>query len=282
MFAGLLPAQTIQLFSEFQRVDPFGEILPQDRSPRPREIISPAAPRNGFVSFHVAVTGPPNTNYFLFVQTNPPGIFRTALYKEQFTEHNGQWIPDHLDASPTSCAETPCFGVIPDAQIQIPGQTTRLYLLDVWVPPNAEINRRVRLEVAIKVGSWIIYPLEIRIIEALVPQREQVESRMPPAEVQRTASEFTQAPLAAYLAGAPLPPLPKNVHTVREVMERNAAQDMALARLANTPEVWLLIARQIANDWTRDFPFPILPGAEWYLRVRDLIYRRASFGYSAA
>src|ERR1051325_7142132 len=67
--AALLHGQSLAVYSEFQRPDPFGQIVAVDRGAQPREILSPAAPRNGFVSFHIAVTAPPNTNYFLYIVT---------------------------------------------------------------------------------------------------------------------------------------------------------------------------------------------------------------------
>src|SRR5262249_19535728 len=69
--AGLSRAQSLAVYSELQRPDPFGQIVAADRGASPREILSPAAPRNGFVSFHIAVTAPTNTNYFLYIVTSP-------------------------------------------------------------------------------------------------------------------------------------------------------------------------------------------------------------------
>jgi hypothetical protein len=79
-----MTAVQLRVYSEFQRVDPFGNILAVDRAERPRELLSPAIPRNAYTSFHVAVTGPPKTMYFLAVQTNPPDVFRWRLYEEKF------------------------------------------------------------------------------------------------------------------------------------------------------------------------------------------------------
>ena len=64
----LLPE--LEIYSEFQRVDPFGRIISNDRAQRPREILSPAIPRNGFASFHIVVTAPPvRAIFFLSEQT---------------------------------------------------------------------------------------------------------------------------------------------------------------------------------------------------------------------
>ncbi|MDP9171628.1 MAG: hypothetical protein M3N54_13505, partial [Acidobacteriota bacterium] len=59
-------AQEIAIYSEFERFNPFGNAVAQDRDAHPREILSPAVPRNGHLSVHVVVTAPAGTNYFLY------------------------------------------------------------------------------------------------------------------------------------------------------------------------------------------------------------------------
>src|SRR5690349_5716802 len=108
--AALLNGQTLAVYSEFQRVDPFGNIVAADRGGTPREILSPAAPRNGFVSFHVAVTAPAGTNYFLYVVPAPLNACRVALYKEHFTRTPTGWIPDALEP----ITRLPQFATMPD------------------------------------------------------------------------------------------------------------------------------------------------------------------------
>jgi len=220
--AASLSAQTVEVYSEFQRVDSWGHLLDAEAAPPPREIISPAVPRNGFTSFHIAVTARPGLSYFLFVQANPPNLVEPKLYKE---------FDDRLEPVPS-----PNFGVIPD------GQTTRVYLLDIWVPPDAEPGRRVRLELQLKVGDWIVYPLELRIQKASVPT---TAGRTAPASLE-------------------------------QVTNRNARQDAAFEATLNLPEVWFLTAQHIADSWTARSPFSAAVNPEWYLKVRDLLYRRAN------
>src|SRR5438045_7395746 len=76
--AARLAAQTLEGHSEFLRVNPQGEILAIDATPKPREILSPAVVRNGFVSFHVVVRSPRPESYFLFAGSNPPDVLRTS------------------------------------------------------------------------------------------------------------------------------------------------------------------------------------------------------------
>src|ERR1035438_9447434 len=76
--AARLAAQSIEIHSEFQRIDPFGQIIAIDRSEYPREILSPEVPRNAHSVFHVSVTVPKNTSYFLYVGSNPPNLVETS------------------------------------------------------------------------------------------------------------------------------------------------------------------------------------------------------------
>lgn len=267
LFLGAQPlaAQSLQLFTEFQRIDPFGEILSLDRSPSPRELISPAAARNSFISFHIAASVPPGQTYFLFTQDNPPGILKLQLYKEHFVKEHGLWIPDTL--TPTA---NPSFGVIPDAQSGIPDQTSRDYLLDIWVPPDAEVGRRVRVEVLLKYGTWTIIPMELRIVDALVhPPPNPVPAALP--AIDDPADTAAQHALASRLAGIDEWNGNEPLFSVRQILRRNAQQDMALAAADTViaPSLWLRAAAQIVNGWTL---FP--NGSEWYLRVRDIVISR--------
>lgn len=241
-------AVDLRVYSEFQRVDPFGQVLEADRAAQPREILSPAVVRNAFTSFHVAVTGPPKEMYFLAVQTNPPNVFRWTLYEEKFVKAGERWIPDTLEE-----AREPFFGVLPDPAAAIPGQTTRVYLLDVWVPWNAPVGK-VRLEVLAKTDHWVLSPMEVRVLPAIVPK---VEGGKPAAlpEVAASADEAARAVLRAGASGVPAE------MTLRAVIRRNAVQDLALMQALKVQ--WEPPARGAA-------------GAETYLRLRDRIYREAS------
>ena len=162
--AGALAGQSVDIYSEFSRVDPFGEIVPADRGVGPREILSPAVARNAWASFHVVITAPPATTYLLYVVTNPLNACRVALYKEHFEKTAAGWAPDRL----TELTRLPDFGAIPDPADGVDGQTTRAYLLDLWIPPDADVAR-FRLEVQLKVGTWVVRPMEVRVIAPRVP-----------------------------------------------------------------------------------------------------------------
>jgi hypothetical protein len=262
ILAVALRAQTLEIYSELQRVDPFGNIVAADRAEHPREILSPAVARNGFASFHVVVSVPPATNYFLYVVTNPLNACRVALYKEHFVKTPKGWIPDAL----AEVRRLPDFGVMPDPDENIPGQNTRVYLLDLWIPPDADVAR-FRLEVQLKVGYFVVRPMEVRVLAARVPNiaapNHLTPAALPPIELSADAA--AAAPLDGYIAGDRELP---DVHpqTVRAMIRRNAIQDMALAGLLDRNRAGPKAIQDLHDRAQRS------AGAEWYLRIRDLVY----------
>lgn len=269
--SGPLAAATVEIHSEFLRVDPHGEILSIDRTPHPREILSPGVARNAFASFQVVVRSEKPTSYFLFVSANPPEVLGMTLYKEDFARREGDWIPDTLLPF-----RSPNFGAIPDGESNIPGQTACAYLLDVWVPPDAPVTT-VRLEVQLKVGVWIIQPLEMRVLAARVPAARGTPGALP--EIGGRADEAALGPFLRYMgprgegpraagaarsAQAPKRAAPR---TLREAIRRNAEQDMALARTLDPKTLAPALRKKQAESGG---------GGEWYLGIRDLIYRLGS------
>src|SRR4051794_35820122 len=117
VFAVSLQAQTVDIVSEFHRVDPFGSVVEPDRGSLYREVLSPAVVRNGFASFHIVVSTPPPDTYLLYVATNPLNACRVNLYREHFTRTSRGWIPDRL----TEVTQLPDFGAMPDPEDRIEG-----------------------------------------------------------------------------------------------------------------------------------------------------------------
>jgi hypothetical protein len=252
-------AQEINIYSEFLRFNPWGEVVTQDREIRPREVLSPAVPRNGHLTVQVVVTAPPGTNYFLYTAQSPADTLQIKIYREHFVRCGEDYCPDWLAEQ-----RSPSFGAIPESIYRLPGQNTRCYLLDIWVPPDVP-PRRVRVETLLKVGYWLVAPMEVRVIAPLVPDSGRITRREDRAEVEARSSDTAQRQLLRYVNGLP-PEVPPGILRLRDVLQRNAAEDMLLAAQLGfrNPQLNLLA-------WT-PFVFP-QTGAEWYLRVRDLIYR---------
>jgi hypothetical protein len=268
-------AQDIRLYSEFERFDPFGSPVASDRDMTPREILSPAMARNGHLSLHVVITAPAGTNYLLYTGSNPPDILQIKLYREYFSPCGNDYCPDWLTEQ-----NTPTFGVIPEfrqdlARPAMDRQTTRCYLLDIWAPPGTP-PRRVRVEALLKTGTWLVAPLEVRIVAPTVPEINSThvsEDRVfaeNVAPLDEPSSATAQIQLLRYLAGLPIQ-LPTQTLRVRDIIQRNAAEDMLLARsLKPNPHGPPFPELNLISWWPFVYPGP---GAEWYLKVRDFLYR---------
>jgi hypothetical protein len=193
---------------------------------------------------------------------NPVNACRVFLYKEHFVKTEAGWIPDRL----TEVHRLPDFGVMPDPDDGIDGQTTRVYLLDLWLPPNADVAR-FRLEVQLKVGDWAVRPMEVRVTSLRVPDLPAGTYGTLPG-IEWPADTAAMAPFADYLGGMPLK-MPRSPATVREAIRRNSVQDMALAESA-VPPAFAQRALDLfrLNSAFRPRPF----GAEWWLRLRDWIF----------
>lgn len=266
-------AQQIRIYSEFQRFDPFGNVVPYDRDMVPREILSPAVPRNGHLSVHIVVTAPAGTNYFLYAASNPPDILELTLYREHFVRCGTGFCPDWLTR-----INSEIFGAIPESILDpaLRNQTSRSYLLDIRVRGDTP-PRRVRVEALLKTGTWLVAPLEVRIVAPVIPDISPNVSPAIPiaiagdlAPLEASASSTAQRQLLRYLAGQS-PEFPGRILRLRDITQRNAAEDMLLARAlaarrggATFPEMNLLAW------WPLTYPEP---GAEWYLRVRDFLNR---------
>ena len=185
--------QSLKVYSEFQRVDPFGEVVAIDRAERHREILSPAVARNAHVSFHLAVTIPEGVPSFLYIQQNPERL-NVTMYKEAFVRTKQGWIPDGLEK-----VEVPYFLILP-GQSPIPKQNTLVFCMDVWVPSDTPVER-VRLEAVLKSGEqWIVYPMELRVMAAVAPAIRWAPGPVPPLTARSDAS--LDGPLRTFLCGA--------------------------------------------------------------------------------
>jgi hypothetical protein len=259
----------VDIYSEFQRPDPFGGIVAPDRAMAPREILSPALARGSHTIFHVAVSVPPEESYLLYVVPNPLNACLVSMYKEHFDKTAAGWIADRLE----ELHRLPDFGAMPDPDDRVEGQTTRVYLLDLWIPPDAP-EGRFRIEVQLKMGDWVVRPLEPRVVAARVPAIPPGDARpLPP--VEQGADAVALASLADYVAGLPImngePPV-----NVRGMIRRSVIQDMALAAALPKEAAGPAALEARVFDLLRaNLTFmPRVFGAEWYLRIRDFLYAK--------
>jgi hypothetical protein len=275
--SSILAAQSLVVYSEFRRVGPDGEIVASDREGKPREVLSPAVARNAFTSFRLVITAPPGKPFSLHIGENPESIVQVTLYREIPVKTGAKWIPDKLDR-----VALPATGYVPLPNSGAPETSVLTYWMDLWVPAHAPV-RRIRVEAQLNVGSdWIIYPLEVRIMSALVPPPSAGTGTLPP--LLATSAEAAFGVLQGYLCGKN-DKLVQEASTVRELIRRNAGQDVALARrlepalgkeavetslapLLGAPDAKTWCTARASAPATTDKYDP-----ETYLKIRDYLIR---------
>ena len=258
LLAASLSAQEIKVYSEFTRIDPYGEVVRADRGAPPREILSPAIPRNAYTGYHVVVLGPPGASYTLHLGQNPENAVRATVYKETYVQRNGQWIPDGLQL-----VSLPYEGALTTPGIA--GQKAQAFWLDAWVRGDAPVQR-IKIEPQMYMAMrWIRYPMEGRVIDFTAPATAG-GGPVSPASIDLASDAGVRQALCASSRAA------ENPLSVRTMIVRNAQQDR---RMAGT-RLWELIAAPDRAQWCAAYkPHPA--GPEWYLRVRDRIFRSSDY-----
>jgi hypothetical protein len=267
MSASALSAQSLKVYSEYQRIGTDGKVILADRQDRPREVLSPGVARNAFASFHVVLTAPPGTPYTLHFAQNPENAVRATFYREI---HDTTGIPDQLEK-----VELPI-----ESKIDESGRALVLWL-DLWVDSAAPV-RRIRVEPQVWImDRWIIYPMEVRIMPSIVPDPGEPQALLAPAT--SPADTFAFGPLRDYLCDVREAP-GKAELTVRHMIQRNARQDAALARVYERSHGRADVLSRLAGSvslpstgpWCAE-QSPSRPpgqgGPEWVLRLRDLLAR---------
>jgi len=260
----LLCGQRIAVFSEFQRPAPDGGIVPSDRSPVRREILSPALVRNGWASFLFTVEAPPGEPYTIYVAQNPDATAKVTLYQLEYAEAGGAWVPDGLKP-----VEQPVQAALAE------GQRMQAYLMDLFLPASTPVER-FRLEIQLHAaGRWTIYPMEMRPMETTAPQQTPLRGSLAPVQARSDATLVLS--LRSALCGE-APQEEIRLDSLRAVILRNALQDMAIARQRGGGEMVLMEDFVRAGGWNSVEGFcssrqPAPRGPEWWLRVRGYLYQ---------
>ncbi len=257
-------AQTVTVYSELTRIDPYGQIVRADRSAHPpREILSPALPRNAVSSFRVVVEGTPEQPYRLHLAQNPENAVRVTAYREVYARSGAEWIPDGLELIPVPFESKIGGGDVSD-------QTAQSFWVDVFVRRDMPV-RRMKIEVQVYMdGTWIRYPMEARIVRAalgnaVVPGVSGVGDLAQPSATSAIAG-WVEALCGSGETKTSAEPL-----TIRNLIARNAAQDVrfaagmvphALLRLTGVTE---RVALCSAGRWSAGAP------VEEYLAVHDAL-----------
>jgi hypothetical protein len=192
----LMPAfsQPVRVFSEFAQIDAKGEPVAPEF---PREILSPAIPRNGFTSYQVVIQVPERTKFLMYVGQNPENAARVTMYRRRGNE-------------------------LEPVELPYESEGTQILWMDVWIDRDAPV-RRIKVEPQVNAANqdWVIYPMEVRVREPQIPDT------LPSAGL-RTFLCGGGAPASAQVAGAPV--------TVEQMHLRNERQDAALAAQATVAD----------------------------------------------
>jgi len=224
---GFLAAQSIQVYSEFAQINDTGEVIAPEN---PREILSPAVARNAFSSFQVAIQVPRGVRFLIYIGQNPDNAAKVTLYRRD----SGKLVP---------------------VVVPYEGESSQVLWMDLWVDANAPV-RRVKIEPQVGIGGeWLIYPMEVRVSEPVVP-KAIVESTRTPLEIMRLYLCQGRRFVTLDGVGISLPGL----------RARNAQQDVELAAMGSDA-VRQAIKNAIGGC---DAQPPADP--EFYLRVRDVLF----------
>jgi hypothetical protein len=264
IFAASLAAQTVTVYSEFTRIDPFGNVVRADRGAEPpREILSPAIPRNAVSSFHIVVEGQPGQAYRFLVVQNPDDAVTVTAYREVYTKVGGEWVPDALEPVPN-----PFDGRL--GRIGGSEQTAQAFWVDLFAERSAPV-RRIRIEAQVLLGEgWIVTPMEVRVRPAALGTGGASPEASGVSDVSLPASASVVSPWRRALCGlSDEMKKPAQALTIRNFITRNAAQDVKLAG-GIAPPILLRMAGAAdraalcrSGKWLR-------PGED-YLGVRDIL-----------
>jgi len=194
----------------------------------PREILSPAVARNAFTSFQVVVQAAENKSWWLYIGQNPENAVRVTMYREA----EGKLEPEELP---------------------VLGKGTQVFWMDLWTDRGAPIER-IKVEPQLNIDDdWVIYPMEARVMNVIVPDGERPTAAIEPVELMR-----------GFLCGVAGKPVAANSVTPASLRFRNARQDLELAPRAPQADLQKLFG-------PCDAAAPANP--EWYLRLRDYFFR---------
>jgi hypothetical protein len=230
LLVAALNAQPLRVFSEFVRFGADGEpSVPLT----PREILSPAMARNAFTTFQILVKGATGETSSLWIGQNPENSFQVTLYREKAGRLTKVSQPVDIDG-------------------------TEVVWMDVWVSRDTPAAR-MKLEPELYVHQdWVIYPMEVRVAEATVPDESHPYGVASAMDVMRTLTCGTKLDLTRTPRDAGEPATPASLTF------RNALADLALAQRAPNEDVQRIFGP--CNQAAPENP-------ESYLRIRDYLLR---------
>lgn len=166
--AAACPGAELRALGEFFRPDPFGGVVESDREgAKWLDSIKLTAARGGYVSNHLVVRTPPNSEYELSIDF--PLV--VDLYREwfHFNTADKKYYPDALIP-----VRSPFHSKLPEAENRIAGQTAQAFWIDFWIPASTQpkiYRGQARLTSG---GQQSVIPIELQVLPAAVPEQDAV------------------------------------------------------------------------------------------------------------
>jgi hypothetical protein len=242
VFSVVIRAQPLLVYSDLARIDQSGTVNAPET---PREVLSPMLVRNGFTSFQVVVQAPSGKHWQLHIGQNPENSVSVTMYRES---------GDALER----------------VDLPVDADGTQVFWMDLWTAKSTPVQR-IKVEPELKIDDdCVLYPMEGRVMEAIVQSEKPLEPMLPAWDALR-ASLCYSGRLLQLVSG--------KGDTLPAMRSRNGQQDAILAKSYMVSDY---IKKQFgvcdgapAEDlnWyreTRDYR----PGdPESYLKVRDYLFR---------
>ncbi|HYK87515.1 MAG TPA: hypothetical protein VE398_02005, partial [Acidobacteriota bacterium] len=171
-------AAELTALPEFLRPDPFGGIVPVDRtdsqagfhdSRRPLDL---TGCRGGYVSFHLVVKMPEAGSYQLsFILDDKSNRLQADLFREwfHFTDSERTYYPDAL--IPVSL---PYASTMPDPDNRVEKQSAGAFWVDIWIPPDAAPGPYGGKAVLRAGKQQRVLQLRLTVLPAVVPNHDVV------------------------------------------------------------------------------------------------------------
>jgi hypothetical protein len=167
----------LEVFSEYSRTDPFGNIVEADQGKGEKQNAKEAQPksiqlrtaRNGYLSFQLMVKVPQGGQYSLSVSFEKQSDVQTDLFKTWYhlQRADKKYIPDALIP-----VTNPYQSAIPDSENKIARQTSQAFWVDVWVPRETKPGV-IEGEATLQAGSErSSMKIQLVVLQATIPEED--------------------------------------------------------------------------------------------------------------
>jgi len=171
--SALAAAASVEALPEHARPDPFGDIVAVDRCPSCawQKSVALEAARGGYVSFHLVVKLPERGDYSVSLEFEKDSGIELDVFREWFhlTDRDRSYYPDALIP-----VRFPYRSSMPEPDNRIEKQTAQAFWIDLWIPRDTRSGVYKGKSTLRSAAGNAELPVEIRILSAVVPDRDVI------------------------------------------------------------------------------------------------------------